>query len=69
MITTRAVPAPLPTHNRRVATSPSVMKDFADPLGPGQVPRFASREGQLLIELVTVVSGSILPAMSCPLTD
>jgi hypothetical protein len=38
MITTRAVPAPLPAHNRRVATSPSVMKDFADPL-PGGVAR------------------------------
>src|SRR5262249_22324836 len=32
MITTRTVPAPLPTHNRRVAHPPTVRKDFADPL-------------------------------------
>ena len=34
MITTRAVPALLPAHHRRVATAPvSTRQDFADPLG------------------------------------
>jgi hypothetical protein len=34
MITTRAVPALLPAHHRRVATAPvSTRYDFADPLG------------------------------------
>jgi magnesium transporter len=32
MITTRAVPAPLPAHHRRVVTSPDTTNDFADPL-------------------------------------
>ncbi len=34
MITTRAMPAPLPAHHRRVATEAAIKNDFADPLGP-----------------------------------
>jgi hypothetical protein len=35
MITTRAVPALLPTHHRRVAVSPATIRnDFADPCIP-----------------------------------
>jgi hypothetical protein len=32
MITTRAMPAPLPAHQRRVAPQTTIKKDFADPL-------------------------------------
>jgi RimJ/RimL family protein N-acetyltransferase len=32
MITTRAVPALLPAHHRRVARTHATLKDFADPL-------------------------------------
>ncbi len=39
MITTRAVPALLPAHHRRVATSPvSTRNDFADPLDRATTP-------------------------------
>ena len=38
MITTRAMPALLPAHHRRVASAAAIKNDFADPL-PGTPPR------------------------------
>lgn len=36
MITTRAMPAPLPAHHRRAASQTTAKNDFADPLVAGQ---------------------------------
>jgi hypothetical protein len=47
MITTRAVPAPLPAHHRRVAPEAAIKNDFADPLltPAGHPPCFACGTG------------------------
>ena len=51
MITTRAMPALLPAHHRRVASQTTVKNDFADPLAP--VPAAPFTRASSVMEIST----------------
>ena len=49
MITTRAMPALLPAHHRRVASRTTIKNDFADPLRGTPSKEWVSQQARNLI--------------------